>query len=158
MNHGKGLNRMSVFSSPEDQIPTTPATFAVDVVRRDDVDQVDVIGLDHFAPVGLNALVTPVVCERLQLVLLTGAGSLQNRTMFDVEKVVEPLISVGVRAAHESVADHADAKWFGHKLSLSGCPTDGLRMNQQVVIGTQPGGTKRGLYITGRAEGKLDRL
>jgi hypothetical protein len=86
----------------------------VEVVGRADVDGVDVIGGDELAPVALHPLVAPAVGERLRLVGVAGRDGLEHRQVFEVEEVLDAVVAVGVGAAHEAVADHADAQGLGH--------------------------------------------
>ena len=86
----------------------------VQVVGGADVDGVDVIGGDELAPVGLDPLVAPAVGEGLSLLRIACRDRLQNRQVFQVEKVLDAVVAVGVGAAHEAVADHADAEGFCH--------------------------------------------
>ena len=81
----------------------------VDVVRRGDVDEVDVVALDELAPVGFDGFVAPLGGEGFDLAGIAGADGLEDRLIFEVEEVVDLAIGVGVRAAHEAVADESDA-------------------------------------------------
>ena len=88
--------------------------FGMEVVRRADVDRVDVVGSDELPPVGLDAPVAPALGEGLRLLRITGRHRLEDGEILEVEEVPYPLVAVGVGPAHEAVADHADAEGFCH--------------------------------------------
>ena len=91
------------------------ADFGVDIVRRSDVDHVDVIARDQFAPIGFDRFVAPFFGEGFGVFFVAGANGFENRLIFEVEEIFDLRESVGVRAAHEAVTDESDAKLF-HKL------------------------------------------
>ena len=89
----------------------------VQIVGHADVDGVDVGALDQLAPVGLDRSVAPDVGERLHLGRIAPADRLQHWTVLELGKEVRDLApSVGMRPAHEAVADHADPIGRGHAL------------------------------------------
>ena len=87
---------------------------AVRVVRRADVDHVDVVAGDQLPPVGLVRLIAPVLGERLDLVLVAGAAGLEHRAVLAREELVHLAVRVRVGPAHEAVADHADVQRGRH--------------------------------------------
>ena len=99
----------------------------VQVVRSADVDHVDVRPLDQLPPVGLGRLVAPLVGELLDLGGVAGARGLQHDLVFRREELADLLVGVRVGAAHEAVADHADAKLLlGHgRVSVESRPRRG---------------------------------
>ena len=76
----------------------------MDIIRSGDVDHVDVIPGDEFAPIRFYGFVTPFFCEGLGVFLVTGADRFKDRLLFEVEKVFDLREGVGVRAAHEAVS------------------------------------------------------
>ena len=92
---------------------------SVEVVGRADIDGVDVIGGDELPPVGLDPLVSPAVGEGFCLLWVAGGDSLQHGQVFQVEEILDAVVAVGVGAAHEAVADHADAEGFCHGVVTS---------------------------------------
>ena len=80
----------------------------VDVVRRGDVDEVDVVGGDRGAPVGGRPGPAPAGGEGRQLVGVAGAHEVHRRRGIDVEEVAHVRPGVGVGAAHELGADEGD--------------------------------------------------
>lgn len=86
--------------------------FAVEVIRGADVDGIDILAGDELSPVGFDRLVAPLVGEGLGFFGIACADGLEDRLVFEIEKVVDFGVAIGVSAAHESVANHADAKRF----------------------------------------------
>ena len=69
----------------------------------------------ELAPVGFDALVAPAVGEGLRLRFVAAAGGLEHRAAREVEEVRGGAEGVGMAAAHEAVADHADVEVPGHR-------------------------------------------
>ena len=86
--------------------------FGVEVVGGADVDHIDVVGGHELPPIGLHPLVAPAVGKGLGLFRIAGGHGLQHRQVFKVEEILDAVVAVGVGAAHEAVADHADAEGF----------------------------------------------
>jgi hypothetical protein len=82
------------------------------VVRRGNIDQVDVVAFDELSPIRLDGLVAPFRCERLGLPCITRAEGLEHRAVFEIEEIIYLGESVRVGPAHEAVADESDAKRF----------------------------------------------
>ena len=83
------------------------------IVRRADIDGVDVVALDQFAPIGFVALVAPLFSEGLGLVFGAAAYSLEHGAMAEIVKeVADALVTVGVGTAHEAVAHQSDIEGF----------------------------------------------
>ena len=74
--------------------------------------EIDVRGLDQLFPIGFDAFVAPIIGERLGLFRIARADGFQHRTMFNREEIVQPLVCIRVRAAHEAVANHPYTKFF----------------------------------------------
>ena len=90
------------------------------IVRRADIDGVDVVALDQFAPIGFVALVAPLFSEGLGLVFGATAHGLEHGAMAEIVKeVADAFITVGVGAAHEAVAHQSDIEGFlfAHRLN-----------------------------------------
>ena len=77
------------------------------------------LGGDELPPVGLDPLVSPAVGEGFCLLWVAGGDSLQHGQVFQVEEILDAVVAVGVGAAHEAVADHADAEGFCHGVVTS---------------------------------------
>src|SRR5205807_1046695 len=86
----------------------------VQVVRRADVDDVDIFSLEQLPPVGLDRFVAPLVGKGLRLGRVTGANGLEHRLLRQVEEMADELIRGRVRPAHEAVADHANVESLRH--------------------------------------------
>ena len=84
----------------------------VRVVGRADVDRIDILALDQLAPVGLDRLVAPLLGEILGPLGRSPADRLQHRPVGQVKEIVDPLVGVGMRPAHEAIADDADIEGF----------------------------------------------
>jgi len=87
----------------------------VRVVRRADIDDVDVLALDELPPIGLDRFVAPLVGKRLGVLGITSTDGLEHGRVLQVKKVAHPAVSVRMSPAHKSVADHADVERFGHE-------------------------------------------
>ena len=85
-------------------------------VGHANVDQLDVRPRDELAPIEFHRLVAPDPGEFFQLVFFldSGAAGLQHRLVLAREEVADLQIGVGMGAAHEAAADHADIQRFGH--------------------------------------------
>ena len=83
------------------------------IVRRGDVDAVDVLAPDQLAPIRLDASVTPLRGEGFDLCFVAGADGLADDLMFEVEEMVDLGEGVRMGPAHEAVADESDAERFG---------------------------------------------
>ena len=95
--------------------------FGMLIVRRADIDGVDVVALDQFAPIGFVALVAPLFSEGLGLVFGATAHGLEHGAMAEIVKeVADALVTVGVGAAHEAVAHQSDIEGFlfAHRLNF----------------------------------------
>ena len=88
--------------------------FIMGVVGAGDVDQVDIGGFNHLAPVGGDVFVSPLGCKGLRLVGIAGANGLQDRLIRQVEKVGGLAEGVRVGTAHEAVADHSYVQFLLH--------------------------------------------
>ena len=89
--------------------------FGVEIVGGGDVDDVDIIAGDEFFPIGLDGFVAPLVGELLRLRGVATADGLRDEFVAGGEEVVNLMEGVAVGAAHEAVADEADAElFFGH--------------------------------------------
>ncbi len=84
------------------------------IVRRADIDGVDVLAFDKLAPVGFDGLVAPGIGERLGLRRITRAHRLEHRPIFEIEEIIHPAIAIGMGTAHKTIADQANIQWFGH--------------------------------------------
>ena len=89
--------------------------FGVEFVGGGDVDDVNIIAGDEFFPIGLDGFVAPLVGELLRLRGVATADGLRDEFVAGGEEVVNLMEGVAVGAAHEAVADEADAElFFGH--------------------------------------------
>ncbi len=86
--------------------------FGVEIVGGADVHGIDIIARDDFFPVGFGVGVAPFFGESFHVFLVAAADDLLDGGVFGVEKVFDLGVGVGVGAAHEAVADEADADWF----------------------------------------------
>src|SRR5258708_3884407 len=84
------------------------------VVRRADVDQVDVFASKELAPIRFHRFIAPLVREGLGLIGAASAGGFEHGPIFQIKKVIDLAIGVGMGPAHETVADHADVQGFRH--------------------------------------------
>ena len=80
-----------------------------------DVDEVDILALDQAFPVGLDGLVAPHVGERGNPIGTSRGDGAQDRPVLQLREEVSYLApGVGVRLAHEAIADHADVQGSVH--------------------------------------------
>src|SRR5205807_1310025 len=86
--------------------------FRMRIVRRADIDQVDVLAFDQFTPIRFHRLVAPFIRKCFGLIGATGADRFEHRPIVEIEKIVDLAIRVGVSPAHEAIADHADVQGF----------------------------------------------
>ena len=85
----------------------------VAVVGRADINGVDILALNQLAPIGLDRLIAPLVGKGLGAFGAAATDGLQNGPVSQFgEEVVHTLVAVGVRPAHEAVADQADVQRF----------------------------------------------
>gem|GEM_PF-6433889 len=91
----------------------------MNIIWRGDVDEVDVIARDQFAPIGFDGFVAPFRGEGFGVSCVAGANGFENGLIIEVEEIVDLAKGVGVRPAHEAVTDKSDAKWF-HKFVRGG--------------------------------------
>ncbi len=84
----------------------------VRVIGRANIDRVDIFALDQLAPVGLDRLVPPLGGEGAGVLGVAAADSLEHGAVLDVEEVIDSLVRVGMRSAHEAVTDDADIERF----------------------------------------------
>ena len=88
----------------------------VEIVRRGDVDDVDVVARDELLPIGLDGLVAPFVGELLRFRGVAAADGLRDEFVGRGEEVINLMEGVAVSAAHEAVADETDTELFlGHR-------------------------------------------
>ena len=97
-------------------LPAFAAAMAISMCRSFGTQMsigVDVVARDQLAPVGLDRLVAPALGEVLRLGLVAAAGRLEHRPVLGRSKKFADLApGVGMRPAHEAVADHADVERF----------------------------------------------
>jgi len=86
----------------------------VGIVWCANVDGVNVIAFDEFAPVGLVGGVAPFFGKGGDFFLIPTANDLANRYVLGVEKVGHLRVGVRVGATHEAITDEADADFFFH--------------------------------------------
>ena len=86
--------------------------FLVRVVRRADIDRINVRPGDQLFPIRLDRFVTPLVSEFFCFGCITTASGFQHRLIIQLEKIADPLVTIGMRPAHEAVTDHADVQIF----------------------------------------------
>ena len=84
----------------------------VRIARRADVDRVDVVAGDDFTPVGRVLCEPELVGGVAHRALVAPADDLQHRLAREFEEVPSLSPRIAVRAAHELIADHRDAKRF----------------------------------------------
>ena len=58
----------------------------VQVVRRANIDRIDVIAFEQLAPIGLDRLIAPVVGERFRLFFVASTDGFENRFVFEIGK------------------------------------------------------------------------
>jgi hypothetical protein len=80
----------------------------VRIVRCRNVDHIDVITLDQFAPIGLGRLVLPALGESFDFARIAGANRLSDDLMVQIEEVVDLGKRIRMSAAHEAVPDQAN--------------------------------------------------
>ena len=85
------------------------------VVRRADVDDVDVLAFHQPPPIGLDGCIAPAVGKRLGLVGTAGAHGLENRAMLQIEEMIDLTIRIGMSPAHEAVTDEANIQRSSHE-------------------------------------------
>ena len=56
------------------------------VIGRTDVDQIDVVALDQLAPVGFIRLISPVVGEGFDVLLVSSTACLEHGAILEIEK------------------------------------------------------------------------
>ena len=110
----------------------------VRVVGRADVDGVDVLAGNELTPVGFNGARVAVGGELTDLGFVTTTHRLQHRLAASLEEVRNLTDRIRVRAAHESVADQADAQ-----LGLVGRGRGG---GDGETVGELRGGLRGGLF------------
>ena len=86
--------------------------FSVAVVRRADVNRINVLAGDELFPIRLRALKSPVVRVGFQFRLVATASGLEHGFEREIKKVRRVVVCVRVGAAHEAVADDADVQVF----------------------------------------------
>ncbi len=90
------------------------------VVRRIDVNHINVRAANDLAPVGGIIAPAKLGGGGLDLLLVAPANHLEQRPGFQPEKFVDLAPRVRMGAAHELVANHADVQSLGHiRLSFS---------------------------------------
>ena len=92
--------------------------FGVDVVRRADVDETDVIGGDRRVPVGRVVLPAPPFGELPELAVVAGDHGVHRRERIDGEELpdVEPGVRMG--ATHELRTEKRDVDVARHDISV----------------------------------------
>ena len=110
------------------------------VVRRANVNHVDVGPRDEFLPVGFDGLVAPLVGKLLRLSTITGTRCLQDHLVGRREKLPDLLVGIGMGTAHEAVADHADVQCFRchRRKSHFRCYLEGDGSQNQFVVSKTP--------------------
>ena len=86
--------------------------FHVRIVGTGDVDQVDRLVVDELPPIGDARFIAPLLGEGLGLVRAPRADRLQHRLVAEVEEMRRLGEGVGMGAAHEAIAHHADVEWL----------------------------------------------
>ena len=85
----------------------------VKIIRRADVNRVDVVALHQFAPIALRRFKAPLLRKRCPPFLVARTDGLEHRALAEIrKKVVDALVTVRVSAAHEAVAHESDVEWF----------------------------------------------
>src|SRR5260221_7372347 len=80
------------------------------VVGARDIDQIDILALDQLPPVGLARLIAPGAGKALDLRLVSRTHGLQHRLIRHVEEMPNLREGIGMGAAHEAIAHHADVE------------------------------------------------
>src|SRR5712692_9225645 len=93
--------------------------WGVSVVWTGDVDEVDVVARDEFAPVGFDRIPTPLRGETFGLRGVPGTDRLEDRPVAQVEEVVDLAVGVRVRPAHEAVTNKSDVELFHFRLLIA---------------------------------------
>ena len=92
--------------------------FMVRIIRRADVNRIDVGSFYEFVPVALHALPSPSVCKLFCLLLVPGGNRLQHGLIGCIEKLIDAVVGVRMGPAHEAVTHHADSEFIGHRVSF----------------------------------------
>ncbi len=89
--------------------------FGVGIVGGVDVDDVDVGGIDDFAPVGGGAFPAKLGTGGFEGGEVAAANGVEFDAGLEREEVRGLTPGVGVGLAHEAVTDHSDAEFLVHK-------------------------------------------
>src|SRR5262249_20444603 len=79
-----------------------------------------ILALEEPPPIRLDRFIPPLIRERLELLGIPGTRRLQHRPVLEIKEVADLAIGVGMRPAHEAVADDGDVEGFWHCWILTG--------------------------------------
>jgi hypothetical protein len=85
------------------------------VVRRADVNNIDIVPRNHLAPIGLGTFPAPIRRERFELLLIAVTDALHNHFMLDVKELVQLHVCVRMDPTHKAAPDQSYVKFFLHK-------------------------------------------
>ena len=89
------------------------------VVRRANVDRIDVLARHELAPVGLIRLVAPLFSEIFNLGFIATTDRFAHRHVFRIEEMGHLGECIRMGTAHKAIANHADVQLFFHKVVCS---------------------------------------
>jgi len=85
----------------------------VRVIGGADIDGIDIRSFQQASPVGFYGFILPLVSELPQLFFAASADGFQDGTVTQLgEEVVDSLVAIGMRTAHEAIPNHADIQRF----------------------------------------------
>ena len=85
------------------------------IVWRANINGVNVIAFDEFAPIRLDGLISPLIGKSLSSLSISCANRLEHRLILKIKKVIDFSVGVRVGSPHEPVPDHSNIQWFlGH--------------------------------------------
>ena len=85
----------------------------VERIGRADVDNIDVFAIDYRAPVVRRFVPSPAGGHLLNRLLIATADDFALQREGRIEKMSDLVKGIGMRAAHEAVADHGDVQRSG---------------------------------------------
>ncbi len=112
----------------------------VHVIRRRDVDELELRVAGHVLPTRRPRLPTEARGEEGQLVAVTPAGSVENDAARKVEEPIRLAPRVAVRAAHELLTDETDEEFVRHALGTTSGESIGVGRGLRRNDGDEAGG------------------
>ena len=91
---------------------TGESDFAVGVVGGANVDGINIVAFDDFAPIGFHVVVAPGFGEGFGVLFVASADDLEVDLVIVFEEMLGLKVGVGVGLAHESVTDDCEIDRF----------------------------------------------